>query len=356
MLAITVIGISTALFLGAPVITQMQERAALENVVGQFEEVRAAGNDMFLPDEARYPTLSIPSGQLALRPGTHVLVTTVREPAGPACDFRVTDWEGWDAILEVNVHSGTTDCVAVTPTSSASCGAGACFHAARYDGDTATALTWTRTAATSTTYTLGTALAQDADYRFWLTSGNPAPNDVLAEAWLLHMDQLAWSAENVQAIYEGGAVFTHEVDYYYLASGPAVSESPNEDPYFLRFTTLQDSVYRQLIGSDSHTVGLVLTDRHVRIDYDRVQGLRLDVHGSLAEAWCNAFLLRDSLASLGGDHYRSDEGAHSCRTDQPDADQVRSVRYIEGNPPSLLDPQPFYFTLTQTSIHASIDL
>src|SRR5687768_7622439 len=86
VLAITVAGIGMALFMGTPVLTKLRDRAALENVVGQFEQVRAAANDMYVPDESRYPTISIPAGELVLSPGSHILVTVNQDSTDPLYD------------------------------------------------------------------------------------------------------------------------------------------------------------------------------------------------------------------------------------------------------------------------------
>lgn len=387
VLAITIAGIATALFMGAPVLVRMQERAALENMVGQLEEVRAAGNDMFLPDEARYPTISIPSGRLVLEPGTHAMVTVdfddnrFEDPdttTYDACDFRIHGWEDFDSAVTVSATgcvggAGSRQLVNACPPPDDDL----CVAAARVAGGTETALTDSDADATDLVLDDGNAangadLRADSDYVFRLKDG---AGNVYAEAWLLHMQRLKWSTGGVHAGYEGGAVIAQEGDAFFLSASPAVSEDPLGGPFFLRFTTMQGGSEGQLTGSTSHSVGLVLEGGHVRTDYVSTRLVRLDFHGEFAEAWCNAFFLRDVFASLDADYYRdvanawatdgpdgdaapdggdSDPG-HACSPDSPDADGIRSVKYVEDDPTTgPLDPQPFPFTLSQTIIHASL--
>ena len=366
VLAITVAGIGMALFMGAPVLVQLRERAALENVIGQFEQVRAAANDMYVPDESRYPTLSIPAGQLILGEGTHLMATVDHDITGTTydlCDFRVKDWSDWDAADANKLTVTATGCPTIAginnATSGTHCngsalavGTGACFEAYRVNGTAPTSwpvcaastqpscyLTWT---ASGSTYTLSLPLDDDADYLFRLTDSTTT---IHAQAWLLHMDRLSWNTGGVDAAYEGGGIFAQEGDGFFLASSPLVSEDPGQGPYFLRVPTLQDSDHGALTGSGSHSVGLVLTSGHLRVDLVLANMARLDFHGDLAEPWCNAFLLRDVLASLDGDYYTEDDATHTC-SGTAAADGVRSVKYDE--------PAAFRYTLTQAIIHGSL--
>lgn len=341
VLAITVMGIGTALYLGTPVLVGLRERAALENVVGQFEEVRAAANDMYVPDESRYPTISIPAGELVLGAGSHVLVTVDHDTAA-TCDLRVSDWTDWDQFVTIRNLGACTENVATC---------GSCLQVASVSGSTETPLDWLRDPDT-VTFTLladGTStpvdLVEDSDYVFRLT--NAAGTTTYAQAWLFHMDRLSWRTGGVAAAYEGGGIFAQEGEGYFLASSPLVSEDPPGGHYFLRMPTLQGSDYSALSGSGSHSVGLVLTSGHLRVDLVPATLLRLDFHGDLAEPWCNAFLLRDVLASLDGDYYTEDaaEPTHSC-SGTADPDGIRSLKYDE--------PSTFRFTLTQTIIHGSL--
>lgn len=377
VLAITIAGIATALFMGAPVLVRMQERAALENVVGQLEEVRAAGNDMFLPDEARYPTISLPSGRIGLERGTHVMVTVTHDTAPAGCDFRVTEWEDWDdasANTKVSV-AAAAPCPSPLTNTNATCaglaavGSGACFEAYRVTGATPSPwtlctsstgaschLTWTNS---GSTFTLNQPLDKDSDYLFRLTN---SAGVVYGQAWLLHQDRLRWTSGGVHAAYEGGAVIAQEGTGLFLSAAPAVSEDPIGGAFYLRLTTLQGSDLGRFSGSASHTVGLVLQSGQIRIDYLDALLLRLDFHGEFAEAWCNAFLLRDVFASLDGDYYRDVAGSpasggdsdpgHACSPDAPDPDGIHSVKYLEDDTGAV----PFPFTLTQSIIHASLVL
>ena len=328
-------GIGTALYLGTPVLVNLRERAALENVIGQFEQVRAAANDMYIPDESRYPTISIPAGELVLGEGSHVLVTVNHDttPAYAACDLRVSDWGDWND--QVTVSAATPACRTLTACPAA--GANACLEVDRVDGATETAVTTSGLG----TVTLGEALREDADYVFRLVDGTSA---VQAQAWLFHMDRLSWRTGNVAASYEGGGILAQEGEGYFLASSPLVSEDPAGGPYFLRLPTMQDSDHSAFSGSGSHSVGLIMTSGHLRVDWVAATLLRLDFHGDLGEPWCNAFLLRDVLASLDGDYY-SEDPTHPC-SGTPAADGIRSVKYDE--------PAAFRFTLTQTVIHGSL--
>lgn len=346
VLAITLGGIATALYMGTPVLTGLRERAALENVIGQLEQVRAAANDMYVPDESRYPTISIPAGEFALRDGSHVLITVDHDVA--TCDFRVSDWEDWDEAVAIRNLGACTENIATCA---------ACLQVAKVDGRIETPLDWSR-AVDTVTFTLlvdGTAtpvdVATDSDYVFRLTNG--AGTTVYAQAWLLHMDRLSWETGSVHAAYEGGGVFAQEGDGFFLASAPLVTEDPLNGPFFLRVPTLQDSDYGAFSGSGSHSVGLVLRSGNLRVDYVAATLVRMDFLGDLAEPWCNAFLLRDVLASLDGDYYKEDplEPTHAC-SGTPDPDGIRSVTYQERDSGSVI--VPFRFTLTQPVLHGSL--
>ncbi|MEK6976460.1 MAG: hypothetical protein AABY18_08985 [Candidatus Thermoplasmatota archaeon] len=343
VLAITVAGIATVLFMGTPVLTNLRERAALENVVGQMEEVRAAANDMYVPDESRYPTISIPAGHFALGEGSHMLITVDHDSDNTACDLRVADWEDWDNRITVTA-SGCRSLVTVAATCAgvASISGEACLEVAKVDGAVETVEHWT---SAGPPYDLASAIDPDFDYVFRLVNNEATPV-VYAQAWLLHMDRLAWSTGNVHSSYEGGGIFAQEGNGFFLASSPLVSEDPGTGPYFLRVPTLQGSEYGEFSGSGSHSIGLILRSGHVRADMVLATQVRLDFHGDLAEPWCNAFLLRDTLASLDGDYYTEDaaEPTHACSGESPD--EVRSVKYDE--------PAAFRFTLTQTILHGSI--
>jgi hypothetical protein len=362
VLAITIMGIGTALYLGTPVLVNLRERAALENVIGQFEQVRAAANDMYIPDESRYPTISIPAGELTLAQGSHVLVTVDEDASGTTydgCDFRVQDWSDWDVAAANKVSLTASGCPAIAGITNATCNAaaipaatGACFEAYRVNGSAPASwplcaastagpchLTWTVSGAE---YSLSSVLDDEADYMFRLTDSTTAV--VYAQAWLFHMDRLAWRTGNVAASYEGGGILAQEGEGYFLASSPLVTEDPPGGPFFLRLPTMQGSDHGAFSGSGSHSVGLIMTAGHLRVDWVAATLIRLDFHGDLAEPWCNAFLLRDQLASLDGDYYTED-ATHLC-SGTAEADGVRSVKYDE--------PATFRFTLTQTVIHASL--
>lgn len=331
VLAITVMGIGTALYLGTPVLVNLRERAALENVVGQFEQVRAAANDMYIPDESRYPTISIPAGELVLGAGSHVLVTVDHDASNVNCDLRVRDWGDWNNQVTVTA----TSCRALTACPAT--GGGGCLQVRRIEGATETAVTTSGLG----TVTLGEALRDDSDYVFRVVDSSGA---IQAQAWLFHMDRLSWRTGGVAASYEGGGILAQEGEGYFLASSPLVSEDPPGGPFFLRLPTMQDSDHSAFSGSGSHSVGLVMTSGHLRVDWVAATLVRLDFEGDLAEPWCNAFLLRDVLASLDGDYY-SEEATNPCSGTLA-ADGIRSVKYDE--------PTAFRFTLTQTVIHASL--
>lgn len=352
VLAITVAGIGMALFMGGPVLVRLRERAALENVVGQFEDVRVAANDMYIPDESRYPTISIPAGQLILGQGSHMLVTVNNDATKPDCDFRVTEWADWNNQLAVSFPAATCRTMMACPAT----GTNACLQVHRVDGATETAVT----ASGAGSITLGEDLSKDSDYVFRILDSASA---IQAQAWLFHMDRLSWNTGAVDAAYEGGGIFAQEGEGFYLASSPLVSEDPLSGPFFLRVPTLQDSAYGGFTGSGSHSVGLVMDSGHLRVDLALANLVRLDFHGDLAEPWCNAFLLRDVLASLDGDYYRDvakptgtpahgdNDPAHACSGGNA-ADGVRSVKYQERNASDVV--VPFRFTLTQTVLHASL--
>lgn len=83
VLAITVTGIGVALFLGAPTIERMQQKAALETVVGQFSEVRGAVQSMQVTGTVRTPAIALPDGVVSLGPGTALTVTVQTDPPLP---------------------------------------------------------------------------------------------------------------------------------------------------------------------------------------------------------------------------------------------------------------------------------
>lgn len=343
------IGVGVAVTLGLPTLVAMQEKAALENVVGQFEEVRAAANDMFVADEARYPTVAIPAGRVAVEPGTHVLVTSTFATEAAACDFRVTGWSDWDGTLTVSA----TGCTALAASTSDTCNGASgtaqrCLELARVVGSVETPIPYDAVGAGPYTVTFrsGATVDEDADYVFRLTNNRAAANRVVyGEAWLLHMDRLRWTLTGVEATYEGGAIFAKDPGGVYLASTPAVSEDPEGDePFFLRFATMQGSTYSALTGADSHAMGLVFQSGHLRVDHVQARLLHLDFHGDFAQGWCNAFLVRDTLAALGGDHYTEDDPAHACNA--ANSDRLTSVKYAEDG--------PFHFTLSQSVIHGAL--
>ncbi|HUR25185.1 MAG TPA: hypothetical protein VM327_04120 [Candidatus Thermoplasmatota archaeon] len=329
ILAITILGIGGVLFWGAPVIERIQAQNAQTAVVGEFEELRDSSRDLSVPDHSRFPTIVVPRGDLSLQQGSRFLVTADRDAGFKPCDLHVINW------------ADTTAKTAVT-ISQTGCRSGSTVQIYSVSGGTLVAQT---VAVSGTTYTVAGADFSAGDWLFRLFNAAApvaeCPANICAEAWLHSTDQISWtmasSSGKRTVSFDNGAIFSDSGGALFLEEEAAIGDSIFGSQYYgLWMRSLVASGYSGVSGAGSHQVYLSLLGNYDRADTAGVYRLRFDSTGTLAQGWCNAFLLRNAALPDGSDadtlpdsSYRSDTGTGSaaCGTTAGDSAGARSVCY-----------------------------
>ncbi|HUR62061.1 MAG TPA: hypothetical protein VM286_06825 [Candidatus Thermoplasmatota archaeon] len=320
VLAISVLGVAGILAWGAPTIDRIQTRNSQVAMEGEFEGLRDASQELSVPDHSRFPTIAMPAGTLAVQKGTRFLVTSDHDPSNPSCDFRVTKWADTASINSV-------------ATSSSGCRGGSTLEIYSVGGTTTVKQTITSGGDGSQVLAAGTDFTK-GDWMFRLTHAG-CPANVCAEAWLHSSDQLAWSLKastgSRELFLDGGAVFSRSDGTFFLEKEATIGDTSFGGGYYgLWLRSLLATSYTSIEGQGSRQVFLSLLGNSVRTDSSVVTKLRLDFSGTLAQAWCNAMVLRDPrLIDSTGKFtavYKADTAA-TCATG--DANGVRSICYTQ---------------------------
>jgi hypothetical protein len=402
VLAITVLGIASILYWGAPTIDRIQSRNAQTSMEGEFEGLRDASQELSVPDHSRFPTVAVPTGSLAVQQGTRFMVTVDYDGDATSCsgvsckncDFHVTDWSDSGAnAAKVAVAAGGSGC-----RTAVNCGAGtpaagqACLEVYSVGVTslvkqtiTATAncpLTPTATACTApVVQTPAPAVNVDfsqGDWMFQLTDASTTTTPtVYAQAWLHSTDQVSWkltsTTGNWEEYLDGGAIFSRSGSTYFLEKEAAIGDTsfgPSYVGFWLR--TLKATAYSAIDGQGSHQVFLSLKGNSVRADIATAYRLRYDFSGALAQPWCNALLFRSAHLTNGGTPplftavYKDDTTNNfSCASGGTgDSLGLRSVCYIQfaaaatapANPCTSTTGTPFRFRFLHARIDASLSI
>lgn len=297
VLGISVAGTAAALLLGAPALERLQEQAALDAMVAQFEAVREAQSAMSLAGDGRTLGTSLPSGVLRVEPGTRWLVTANQDPTYPLCDLRILDWADGDRDIHLDLASAgpcrslvgnqAVDCLlAELPAGEAT---SACLEVYRVDGDTEVPVPIDST--TGTRIRLEEGLAADATYVLRLTD---LETSVYTQAWLLPTDRLHWSGGRVGLDLEGGALVAHGRSGDRTVAPPRIDEGVSTaGPLLVVFPGLRAEHGTQVQGGGTQTMGLRLEASYVR-HQGTAYLVRVDLAGQNAQPLCEA-LLQGSL-------------------------------------------------------------
>lgn len=316
VLAITVAGIAMALFLGVPTVERLQEASAAKAAIGQLAAVDGSLRALTIANSSRVTGISPLQGTMTLGPGSQWLVTWL---PGACADFAVT---GWATARE----TGT-----LTVTNCAGVPAGLCAGAAPYTNCVRT-VGWDGSALAAGTQTM--------DYSITLYNGTGA---LQVQAWLLGSDRLSWQRGNSQAILEAGTVFANEQGSLYLVTGPRIDDSTSH--VLLSMPRLTAATMGSLGGDGEHTIYTRLENRNLLVENMDATQIRIDIHGDWSEAWCNAFLTRETLATPSGTY--AEVADHGCSDPAP-TDGVRAVTYTL--------PASATFTLTQSVYAAELQV
>jgi hypothetical protein len=323
ILAISVLGVAGVLFWGAPTIDRIQSRNAQAAMEGEFEGLRDASQELSVPDHSRFPTVAMPGGTLAVQAGTRFLVAADHDSTNPTCDLHVTDWSdsGTD---KGKATVSATGCRTPTTTCTLPLGAGSsCLEVFSVGGTTTVRQTATLSGGV---VTVTSADLSKGDWMFRLTDGNASPA-IYAEAWLHSSDQLTWrlasSTGTREVFLDGGAVFSRSDGTVFLEKEAPIGDASFGTGYYgLWLRSLVATSYGSISDPGSHQVFLSLLGNAVRVDANTATKLRYDVSGSLAEAWCNALLARNTHLTNAA---YSNTAGYTCKTG--DANGLRSVAY-----------------------------
>ncbi len=337
ILGITVAGMAVILLLGAPVLQRLQDEGALRSMAGQLETVRSEVSSLSIPQTAKAPAIAGSGGSISLESGDHIMVTVDMDTNAlyRSCDFHVSGWSDFTAVGTSKTEAVTTSGCR-TPT--VSCTAAAiCIRVGYVDttsgGVVDTPVTFS---AGSIVFVSATqTVTADQIWRFRLVTAGvtPVTDTVYAESWLLPTDRLHWfrgsGAGGAEASFEAGAIFLASGGQQYLEADPFIVEKSTmgaSPPYLLRVPTLTASPSASISGSSNHDVLLSLLGSDVRVQSETATRIRFDINGPLARPWCDALVLRSSLAALPTGFTYTADGAFPCNSGSSDG--TRSVIYV----------------------------
>ncbi|MEA3144257.1 MAG: hypothetical protein QOG31_1581 [Thermoplasmata archaeon] len=346
VLAITVLGIASVLYWGAPTIDRIQSRNAQTAMEGEMEGLRDASQELSVPDHSRFPTVAMPGGTLSVTKGTRILVTADFDASLKACDFHVTDWadSGVDA---AKVTVAGPNCKTVVNCGASPAGAGqGCLEI--YSVGATTLVKQSITAGScavppavcSAPIVTGADFGQ-GDWMFQITDGATAVTPtVYAQAWLHSTDQVAWRLTSGTGTWEeyldAGAIFSRTGSTYFLEKEAPIGDTAFGPAYYgLWLRTFKATAYSAIDGQGSHQVFLSLKGNSVRADLPAAYKVRYDFSGGLAQPWCNALLFRSGHLTNGGTPplftaaYTAD-AAYGCAAGGTGG--LRSVCYIQFAP------------------------
>ncbi len=326
ILALTVVGMGAILFWGMPAVQDAQQRATQDGMEETLKDLRQRTLVLGVPDAAQVPVVRVAEGSLATSDGDHWLVSANHDATNPDCEFRLTNWDDGDASFTLDL----TACR--TPTTGIGCTT--CLVVSEVAGGV---LTDGGATLTGSTVTVTSPMA-GKDWYVRMFQGTTT----YAQAWIVQSGDISWTGDGRSSRLTGGAIYSQQDDVVYLLQHPPVQENAfGTGDYLLRLPTTS--------GSDSTTSGsdiqfyLGLSGIHARID-DPTYTLRYQASGSLAESWCNAWLLRNQ--QVAGTPYVADDG---CDAAEP------SVRYRLVDPPSG-NPGAAVFNLEVLQIDVQTEL
>lgn len=313
VLAITVSGIAVTLFLGAPVLQRLQEQAALETMVGQFQDVRHAVNSMTVPGTTRTPGLTLPGGAASLVGGPSLLVA-FPEPGSDGCVVDLIAWSDTDNVVDATTNGcglpgglsatacslpfllGFKDCIEVFRDPN-----GDGIFDEQVDVSAAARVNGFR-------LTLGSAMNSTQDYRFQLVRyqglglSTPPTGQTLATAFILRSDALQWDQGSVAAQYAWGAILGSTQGSVYLTDALRMSEGTGDGPLFLALPSWQ-ALSGSVSGSGSHSVAINLDRSVVRVNAMTDLVLLEFGGGQFAKELCTSVVLRNSFQDLSNNAY-----------------------------------------------------
>jgi len=300
ILVITVVGIAGVLYYGAPTIDRIQSRQAQTAMEGAFETLRDSGQELSVPDHARYPALNVPSGTLSLAAGDRFLIAADHDASTTQCggstcincDFHVSDWNDAGGSVTISAPGCRTPAIAcVDPIAAGT----ACLEIDAVTGNTATRQTVSLAGAVAT---VASADFSKGDWLFRLTDAKASPT-VYAEAWLHTTDQVTWDLKSStgrwQEFFDGGAVFSQSGGSYFLEKEAPIGDTTFGNSYYgfwLR-TLVITGGYSSTSASGSHSISLALLGVSTRVDDAATYRLRFDISGPLAQPWCTSLVLRN---------------------------------------------------------------
>lgn len=344
ILAITVIGIAGVLYYGAPTIDRIQSRNAQTAMEGSFETLRDSTLELSVPDHARFPSINLPGGTLALAVGDRFLVAANHDASNTGCDLHVTDWSD-TGVDKDKVTVGSSGCRTLTIACTYPLAAGtACLEIDIVSGSTITRQTVALAAAVAS---IAGADFSKGDWAFRITDANTNPI-VYAEAWLHSADQVTWSLSSGtgtwKEFFDGGAVFSQSAGNYFLEKEATITDYSGGIGYYglwLRTLVVPSAAYNSVQDQRSHAVQLSLLGVSTRVDNPSTFKLRFDISGPLAQPWCNALLLRNTRFGTTPWAAYAESAGYTCTSG--DAKGLRSVTFSCLTCPGSGHPFKFLF-------------
>jgi hypothetical protein len=335
VLAITILGIAAITYWGAPMVARVQAGNAQVAMQGEFEGLRDATQELSVPDHSRFPAIAVPGGTLGIERGTRFLVSVSHDPVNPACDLDVRGWGPGG-----NANQVTLNAPGCRPVTSAN------FEVHEVNGGT---LTEKPVSVGGSTVTVTGADLKSGDWLFRITDGAASNPVVYAEAWLHSSERIRWRLDSPVGErgldLEGGAIFASDGGTTYLHKAPPIGDASFGANYYGLWLRTYGALSRNSITSaGTHQVFMALTSNDMQVDADASR-LRYTFQGDLAEAWCNAMLLRNR-ALQGIATYSEDVATASCATGN--AEGLRSLTFDYDN------GSTFTFRFLHARIQASL--
>lgn len=329
ILLITMAGMAAILAWGVPTVQSIQDQSSLSAMQGEFSDIRL--NTLILQevDTSRLAFVALSAGELSLEPGDRFAIHAVHNqtyPDGstqtdPDCDIRVTGWHATTTDLDVDVDTCGTVVTGSPSTTQLE------FKLDKLVGSSIQSRPGITVTGSGSNWNVETNKVGDdlseGNWRLQLIDSDGTPH---AQAFILETDRVAWhlasSVNDMNLFIEGGALWYADNPLVYnLAPMPVNEDVFGTKDYLLNFVTYSGDYLT--IGSPSNPdVFLKLLGNHGRVSGLDTLRLRYDVHGDLAEAWCNHLQFRSDTITAGT--YAEDSSA-TCQ--DGDADGVRSVVY-----------------------------
>ncbi len=328
ILLITMAGMSAILAWGVPTVQGIQDQSSVSAMQGEFSDIRL--NTLILQevDTSRLAFVALSAGELALEPGDRFAIHAVHNQTYPGggttnagCDVRVTGWHATTDNLDVEVDScGTV--VSGSPSATQ-----LEFKLDKLVGSSIQSRPGILVTGGGSSWNVeSTKAGDDLSVGNWRVQLIDSDGTAHVQVFILATDRLAWhlqtSVSDMDLFVEGGALwFVDEPLMFNLAPMPVNENVFGTKDYLLNFVTYTGD--RVTLESPSNPdIFLKLLGNHGRVSGLDTMRLRYDVHGELAEAWCNHLQFRTDIITVGT--YVEDASA-TCETG--DANGVRSVVY-----------------------------